>query len=340
MKINGPAIGHAVTSVDPAQAPNSGAREELLKLNLAFEMGDNVMIYLDDIQHCNPEFLQKFISLCDAQRKIEGVYQGRAKTYDFRGRKVAVVMAGNPYTESGEQFRVPDMLANRADIYNLGDIIGDSAPAFLLSYLENALVANPVLARLAAKSPADVYPLIRLAETGDSTGLTFEANHSPAEIGEYVAVLQKLLRLRDVVARVNEEYIRSAAQANEYRNEPPFKLQGSYRNMAKLAEKVRPVMNDEEVRALLATHYDNEAQTLTSGTEANLLKLRELLGWLTPVEAARWEEIKATFVRNLRTSSGGQLLGVLTQLEHIAGGLSGIQEALTRDYQPGDEDSR
>ena len=39
-------------------------------------------------------------------------------------------------------------------------------------------------------------------------------------------------------------------------------------------------MNDEEVRALLATHYDNEAQTLTSGTEANLLKLRELLGWL------------------------------------------------------------
>lgn len=43
------------------------AREELHKLNLAFEMGDNVMIYLDDIQHCHPEFLQKFISLCDAQ---------------------------------------------------------------------------------------------------------------------------------------------------------------------------------------------------------------------------------------------------------------------------------
>jgi MoxR-like ATPase len=328
MKINGPAIGHAVTSVDPAQAPNSGAREELLKLNLAFEMGDNVMIYLDDIQHCNPEFLQKFISLCDAQRKIEGVYQGRARTYDFRGRKVAVVMAGNPYTESGEQFRIPDMLANRADIYNLGDIIGDTASTFLLSYLENSLVANPVLARLAAKSQADVYPLIKLAETGDSASLTFEANHSPEEINEYVAVLQKLLRIRDVVARVNEEYIRSAAQANEYRTEPPFKLQGSYRNMAKLAEKVRPVMNDEEVRALLATHYDNEAQTLTSGTEANLLKLRELLGWLQEPETARWSEIKATFARNLRTSSGGQLQSVLTQLESISGGLSGIREAL------------
>ncbi|WP_317173500.1 DNA repair ATPase [Hymenobacter montanus] len=329
MKINGPAIGHAVTSVDPTQAPNSGAREELLKLNLAFEMGDNVMIYLDDIQHCNPEFLQKFISLCDAQRKIEGVYQGRARTYDFRGRKVAVVMAGNPYTESGEQFRIPDMLANRADIYNLGDIIGDTAATFLLSYLENSLVANPILSRLAAKSQADVYPLIRLAETGDSTGLTFEANHSPEEINEYVAVLQKLLRIRDVVARVNEEYIRSAAQANEYRTEPPFKLQGSYRNMAKLAEKVRPVMNDDEVRALLTTHYDNEAQTLTSGTEANLLKLRELLGWLQEAEAARWADIKATFTRNLRNSSGGQLQSVLTQLESISGGLSGIREVLT-----------
>ncbi|MVN75065.1 AAA family ATPase [Hymenobacter sp. HMF4947] len=331
MKINGPAIGHAVVSVDPAQAPNSGAREELLKLNLAFEMGDNVMLYLDDIQHCNPEFLQKFISLCDAQRKIEGVYQGRAKTYDFRGRKVAVVMAGNPYTESGEQFRIPDMLANRADIYNLGDIIGDTRPAFLLSYIENALVANPTLARLVAKSQADVYPLLRLAETGDSTGLTFEATHSPQEIAEYVAVLQKLLTLRDVVARVNEEYIRSAAQANDYRTEPPFKLQGSYRNMSKLAEKVSPIQNDAEIQALLATHYTSEAQTLTSGTEANLLKLRELLGWQTPADATRWADIKATFARNLRASSGGQLLQVLTQLEHIAGGIGGIREALGRE---------
>ena len=330
MKINGPALGHAVVSVDPAQAPNSGAREELLKLNLAFEMGDNVLIYLDDIQHCNPEFLQKFISLCDAQRKIEGVYQGRAKTYDFRGRKVAVVMAGNPYTESGELFRIPDMLANRADIYNLGDIIGDTRPAFLLSYLENALVANPTLARLAAKSQADVYPLLRLAETGDSTGLSFEASHSPEEISEYVAVLQKLRRLRDVVFQVNEAYIRSAAQANDYRTEPPFRLQGSYRNMSKLAEKVSPLMNEAEIEALLATHYTSEAQTLTSGTEANLLKLRELLGWLTPEEAARWADIKATFTRNLRTSSGGQLLQVLTQLENISGGIGGIREALGR----------
>ncbi len=117
------------------------------KLNLALEMGDNIMLYLDDIQHCNPEFLQKFISLCDAQRKIEGVYEGQAKTYDLRGKKVAVVMAGNPYTESGGKFQIPDMLANRADTYNLGDILGGHEAAFKDSYIENCLTSNPVLSQ-------------------------------------------------------------------------------------------------------------------------------------------------------------------------------------------------
>ena len=84
MKINGPAIGHGVTSLDPAEAPNAAAREEIERLNLALEMGDNVMLYLDDIQHTNPELLQKFISLCDATRRIEGVRRGRTRTYDLR----------------------------------------------------------------------------------------------------------------------------------------------------------------------------------------------------------------------------------------------------------------
>src|SRR5690606_26255190 len=87
MKINGPALGHHIVSLDPEDADNAASREEVEKLNLAFEMGDNVMLYLDDIQHCNPEFLQKFISLADGQRKIEGVYKGKSKTYDFRGKK-------------------------------------------------------------------------------------------------------------------------------------------------------------------------------------------------------------------------------------------------------------
>ena len=97
------------------------------------------------------EFLQKFISLSDGTRKIEGVYQGKPKTYDLRSKKFCVIMAGNPYTESGEKFQIPDMLANRADIYNLGDIIGDTSHLFELSLIENALTSNPVLQQLSTK---------------------------------------------------------------------------------------------------------------------------------------------------------------------------------------------
>ena len=170
VKVNGPAIGHAVTSLDPEDAPNASAREEIEKLNLAFEMGDNIMIYLDDIQHCHPELLQKFISLCDGQRKIEGVYNGVARTYDLKGKKVAVVMAGNPYTESGGKFQIPDMLANRADTYNLGDIIGGHAEAFKASYIENSLTSNESLRLLASRSQGDVYSIMAAAGTGGRAG--------------------------------------------------------------------------------------------------------------------------------------------------------------------------
>ncbi|MBI1184572.1 AAA family ATPase [bacterium] len=334
IKINGPAIGHKITSVDPAEAQNAAAKQEVEKLNLAFEMGDNIMIYLDDIQHCNPEFLQKFISLCDATRKIEGVYKGQPKTYDFRGKKVCVVMAGNPYTESGEKFQIPDMLANRADIYNLGDIIGDSDHAFKLSYVENALTSNPVLAKLASKSQKDVYTLIKIAEGQAQEGLDFEANHSAEEINEYVSVLKKLLAAREVVYKVNQQYIASAAQSEAYRTEPAFELQGSYRNMNKLAEKIAVVMNHNELNTLILSHYENECQTLTSHAEANFLKFKELINQLSPEEKERWNSIKQTFVKqNSMTGLGKdqQVAQLISQMSHIIEGLGGIETALSQD---------
>ncbi|MCT4587588.1 MAG: DNA repair ATPase [Carboxylicivirga sp.] len=334
MKINGPSIGHVITSLDPSEAENAAAREELEKLNLAFEMGDNVMIYLDDIQHCNPEFLQKFISLCDAQRKVEGVYKGKSKTYDFRGKKVCVVMAGNPYTESGEKFKIPDMLANRADIYNIGDIIGGSDEEFKLSYIENSLTSNPVLNKLSSKSQKDLYTLISMAQTGRKEGQEFEASHTPEEINEYVTVLKKLIVARDVILKVNLEYISSAAQADEYRVEPPFKLQGSYRDMNKISEKILPIMNDEELQTLLVSHYRNEAQTLTSGAEANILKFKEIYGVITEEERTRWTELKDTFARNNKLKGMGkdnQAAHVLVQMEEIAKGVFGIKDEIGRN---------
>ncbi|HLC15898.1 MAG TPA: AAA family ATPase, partial [Thermodesulfovibrionia bacterium] len=332
MKINGPAIGNRVTSLDPAEAPNASAREEVEKLSLALEMGDNVMIYVDDIQHCNPEFLQKFISLCDAQRKIEGVYKGKSKTYDLRGKKVCVVMAGNPYTESGDKFQIPDMLANRADTYNLGDIIGSAYDEFVLSYLENSLTSNQVLNNLATKSRKDVYSFIRMAETGDREGLEFEAGYSLEEMNEYVNVLKKLITVRDIILKVNKEYIRSASQSDEFRTEPPFKLQGSYRNMNKIAEKVLPVMNDDEVQTLILSHYDQEAQILTTGAEANLLKFKELTHTLTEADLQRWQEIKKIFTKNVMLRQGSPQDRIAELLEHLATfghGVDGIRQTLS-----------
>lgn len=337
MKINGPALGHKVTSLDPTEAPNAGAREEIEKLNLALEMGDNVMIYVDDIQHCDPEFLQKFISLCDAQRRIEGVYRGRPRTYDLRGRKVMVVMAGNPYTESGEKFRIPDMLANRADTYNLGDIVASNADAFRLSYLENAITSNAILAPLAQRDVRDIYALVKLAESGGGEPVDFEGGYGPEQVNEMVAVMKHLLRIRDVVLRVNQEYIASAAQADAYRTEPAFKLQGSYRNMNRLAEKVVAIMTPEEVDALIFEYYRSEAQTLTTGAESNLLKLREMFGKLDGADQTRWDDIRRTYKRNLlvgQVDESDPVGRVVAQLASFNDGLAQIRESIASVTKP------
>lgn len=339
MKINGPAIGHDITTVDPEAATNAATREELKKLNLAFEMGDNVMLYLDDIQHCNPEFLQKFISLSDGTRKIEGVYNGKPKTYDLRSKKFCVIMAGNPYTESGDKFQIPDMLANRADIYNLGDIIGDTAHLFELSLVENALTSNPVLQQLSNKHFDDVYALIDRVQNGGlrdaSAAATIElkGNHSNQEIADYVAVLEKVLTIRDTVLKVNEAYIASAGMEDAYRTEPSFKLQGSYRDMNKLVARVVPIMDDKELQTLLLSHYESESQTLTSAAEANLLKYKELVKTISPDEQQRWEDIKTIFAKNNKLKGLGgqnQMSQVLSQMMDFTENLEGIKEVLKK----------
>ncbi|GHE63096.1 DNA repair ATPase [Streptomyces capitiformicae] len=298
VKANGPALGHAVTSLDPAEAPNATARQEIEKINFALEAGSNTLLYLDDIQHTSPELLQKFIPLCDATRRIEGVRDGEPRTYDLRGKRFAVCMAGNPYTESGSRFRVPDMLANRADVWNLGDVLTGKEDAFALSFIENALTANPVLAPLAGRDRTDLDLLIRLAED-DSTARADRLTHpyAPAELEHILAVLRHLLTARETVLAVNAAYIASASQSDTTRTEPPFQLQGSYRNMNKIAQRIQPVMNDTELSALIDDHYTAEAQTLTTGAESNLLKLAELRGTLTTGQAARWAELNTAHVR-------------------------------------------
>ena len=332
MKINCPSLGHDVLSLDPAQAPNATAKQELIKLNLALEMGNNVMLYLDDIQHTNPEFLQKFISLCDGTRRIEGVWRDNTKTYDMRGKKFCVVMAGNPYTETGEAFKIPDMLSNRADIYNLGDILGGMDEQFAMSYIENSLTSNSVLAPLATRDINDVYLLIKLAEGRDVATTDLSYQYSGAEVNEMTDVLKKLFVIRDVILKINQQYIISAAQADKYRTEPAFKLQGSYRNMNKMGEKISSVMNQTELMQLIEDHYQGEAQLLTGNAEENLLKLAELRGNMNTEQAERWVQIKSDFMRNKAmggddADTGMKIVGQLVDLVEGIKGLGGFAQA-------------
>lgn len=286
------------------------------------------MIYVDDIQHCNPEFLQKFISLCDGQRKIEGVYNGVSQTYDLRGKKVAVVMAGNPYTESGEKFQIPDMLANRADVYNLGDMLMENEKAFKLSYIENCLTSSPALSNLSNGSQKDLYALIEMADGAERENVNFEGNYSMDELNEYISVINKLSKVRDIVLKINMEYIHSASQADEYRNEPPFKLQGSYRNMNKIAEKVVSVMNDEELFKVIQSSYENDAHTLATGAEANMLKWKELALCINEEEKMRFDEIKNTFNKNKLVKGDDKLGQAVVVLSTLTDNLEMIKNIL------------
>lgn len=350
VKISGPNLGHDVTSLDPDRAPSTTARQEIEKINFALEAGNNTLLYLDDIQHTSPELLQKFIPLCDATRRIEGVRDGEPRSYDLRGKRFAVCMAGNPYTESGEQFRIPDMLANRADVWNLGEVLSGREDVFALSFVENALTANPVLAPLAARSRDDLALLVRLAGS-DPAARAEHLDHpySAVELDAVLAVLRHLLTARDTVLAVNAAYIASAARTDATRTEPPFRLQGSYRNMNKIAERIVPVMNDDELSAVVDDHYAGEAQTLTTGAEANLLKLAALRSTLTAGQAERWAAITASYVRTqalggsdgdpspssqLRSSRGDPISRAVAALGLLADRIAAVETAIQRAADP------
>ncbi len=149
------------------------------------------------------------------------------------------------------------------------------------------------------------------------------------EINEIIAVLQAMRKIQATVLAANEQYIASAAQDDKYRTEPPFKLQGSYRNMNKMAEKIVPVMTDNEIEQLIIDHYRGEAQTLTVGAEENLLKLAQLRQTQTPAQIKRWQQIKADFVRHQSLSdSDNPIANIASQIALLQKGLSQINDSL------------
>ncbi|WP_051063094.1 DNA repair ATPase [Ilumatobacter nonamiensis] len=316
VKANGPALGHDTTSLDPGDAPNAAARAEVEKINLAFRMGRNVMLYLDDIQHTSPTLLSRFIPLADATRRVEGVVDGEPTTFDLRGKRFCVVMAGNPYTTGGGRFEMPDMLVNRSDVFNLGDVSGEHAEAFARSYIENSLTACPTVAPHASKLLDDLGPVLEMA-SGRKPVETSGLDHAwdGAELDATVRAVAMLRRAQDVLLKVNAAYIASAATADEDRTAPPFLLQGSYRNMGRIAGRVVPVMSEAELDDVVDDHYNSEAQTLTDKAEQNLLAYRALSGHMSEADRERWAEIlDRTAARAAAADGVGRVVGALDRL--------------------------
>jgi hypothetical protein len=324
VKVNGPALGPEVTSLDPAAAPDAAASAELVKLNRAFAMGTNVMLYIDDIQHTSAELLSRFIPLCDATRRIDGVHDGEAATFKLAGKRFVTVMAGNPYTTSGESFQLPDMLTNRADVYNLGDVISGHGDAFASSYLEVAAGSNPTLEPVVAV-PGDLDVFVESLRTGVLAEADLSRAFTGTEAGAVQATLGHLSRVRDQLLSVNASYIASASVDDTMRGEPPFLLQGSYRNMAKVAQRVVPRMDDREVDALVLDHYRSEAQTLAGRAAWNIARLEALLH--PSVEAtAAVDDLRA------RWQADRDLANPVTQ---VTASLAGIEDALRGRPQGG-----
>ena len=173
--------------------------------------------------------------------------------------------------------------------------------------------------------------MVQLLQLGDQKGLIIMRIFNQLQI-----IFKKLLRIRDVVLNVNQAYIRSAAMNDDYREEPAFKLQASYRNMNKLAEKVVPIMNEKELETLILAHYEGEVQTLTANAEANWLKLKELMDILNDEETKRWEDIKKTFQKNnqLRGLGHHNPIGQLVaQVGRFADEVEDIKDLLGKNWK-------
>ncbi len=100
--------------------------------------------------------------------------------------------------------------------------------------------------------------------------------------------------------------------------------------MNKIAEKVSPLMNDEELNIMIMSHYEGEAQTLTTGAEANLLKFKEITNKLSAKEKTRWEDIKQVFQKNQKIKGFGNnnMAMVIDQIENVNQALLGIKTAI------------
>ena len=98
-----------------------------------------------------------------------------------------------------------------------------------------------------------------------------------------------------------------------------------------MVEKINPFMNEKELDTLIMSHYQNEAQTLTTGAEANLLKLKGLISVITGEEVARWSAIKEEFVEMQKLKGYGDTSGEMIQVIRKMGDINKSLTNLGKD---------
>ncbi len=103
--------------------------------------------------------------------------------------------------------------------------------------------------------------------------------------------------------------------------------------MNRIAERVASVMNANELQTLIVSTYEQDAQTLTTDNEANVLKFKELMGILSGEEKERWDAIKYAYVESVRMSgldSDDQAGQLMRQLASMRDGLESIRQVISR----------
>ena len=317
LRIDCTGLGPQVTSLhDPSH--DALIHQELEKIHFAFAMGQRVLLFLDNIQACSPEFLQKLIA-----QEVVGRWNHQPITYRSSERRFALVMAADL------DAHLPEHFLHSVQVINLAYHVFEHEAAFTQSLLENALVYHPILAPLANRDLNDVDQLLRLAQGEDISIHECSYPYSEAELQTLLPLLKNLARVQTVVSQVNQHYLHSWIQTDRYRQEPAFTLPGNYSTMVQLVAKLKAEMNEAEVDAIIDAYYLEQAYTLSQGREENILKFIEIRHKLTLIQTERWLEIQhALHVWKNPNMVSYQGNGLAQQLHLVSEGLQNICSAI------------
>lgn len=318
VSISGTALGKTTTSLDPSAAADDNAAAALRRLLLGLSLQENVLLDIEDIQACSDMFLEKLLPLCDASRTVEVVVEGSARLINLQGKRVAVVMTLNPL-----RAQVPQALSNRATLINLGDVADKHAADFAMSYLEVAAAANTTLEVVSTLRDLETFATaLELGRPVSTLEADLNGRYAAVELTRIEVVLRHCMAVRDVLMAVNRSCLHSATLEDMYRVEPPFELQGSYRDMVEICRSIEADWTEEMRRDAILRHYEGQAGLLGPRGEYNLLMVKTFLGHVSEAERERQAHIRYVF--RLAQQRDQTMLTLLDRLTEVSAAVERI----------------